>query len=46
MPKLTIDGMGIEVEEGLNIIQAASRVGIEIPHFCYHPALSIVAQCR
>ena len=46
MPKLTIDGKELEVEDGLNIIQAASRVGIDIPHFCYHPALSVVAQCR
>ncbi|GIW48362.1 MAG: NADH dehydrogenase [Deltaproteobacteria bacterium] len=46
MPRLTIDGIEIEVEEGLNLIQAAAKVGIEIPHFCYHPALSIVAQCR
>jgi len=46
MPKLTIDGKEIEVEDGLNIIQAASRIGVDIPHFCYHPALSVVAQCR
>ncbi len=46
MPKLTIDGIEIEVEDGLNLIQAASRVGVDVPHFCYHPALSIVAQCR
>jgi NADH-quinone oxidoreductase subunit G len=46
MPKLTIDGKEVEVEDGLNLIQAAARIGIEIPHFCYHPALSIVAQCR
>lgn len=46
MPKITIDAEEIEVEEGLNIIQAAARTGIEVPHFCYHPALSIVAQCR
>ena len=46
MPKVTIDGIEIEVEDGLNLIQAASKAGIEIPHFCYHPALSIVAQCR
>ena len=46
MPKLTIDGKELEVEDGLNIIQAASRLGIDIPHFCYHPALSVVAQCR
>lgn len=46
MPKLTIDGIEVEVEDGLNIIQAAARVGIDVPHFCYHPELSIVAQCR
>ncbi len=46
MPKLTIDGKELETEEGLNLIQAANRVGIEVPHFCYHPALSVVAQCR
>lgn len=46
MPKLTIDGVEVEVEDGLNLIQAASRIGVEVPHFCYHPALSIVAQCR
>ncbi len=46
MPKLTIDGIEVEVEHGLNLIQAAARIGIEVPHFCYHPSLSIVAQCR
>lgn len=46
MPKITIDDREIVVEEGLNLIQAATRVGVEIPHFCYHPELSIVAQCR
>lgn len=46
MPKLTIDGKELEVEDGLNIIEAASRIGVDIPHFCYHPALSVVAQCR
>lgn len=46
MPKLTIDGIETETEDGINIIQAAARIGIEIPHFCYHPSLTIVAQCR
>ena len=46
MPKLTIDGIDVEVEDGLNLIQAAAEIGIEVPHFCYHPDLSIVAQCR
>lgn len=46
MPKITIDGTELEVEDGLNVIQAAARLGVEIPHFCYHPSLSVVAQCR
>jgi NADH-quinone oxidoreductase subunit G len=32
--------------EKLNAIQAALRVGVEIPYYCWHPALSVVANCR
>jgi NADH-quinone oxidoreductase subunit G len=46
MPKLTIDGKEIEAPDGINLIQAAERIGIEIPHYCYHPALTIVGNCR
>ena len=46
MPKLTIDGKEIEVEAGTNLIEAARRLGIEVPHYCYHPGLSIAGQCR
>ena len=46
MPKLTIDGKEIEVEPGTNLIEAARRLGIEVPHYCYHPGLSIAGQCR
>jgi NADH-quinone oxidoreductase subunit G len=46
MPKLEIDGREITVEDGLNLIQAAERLGIEIPHYCYHPGLSISGNCR
>lgn len=46
MPKLTIDGMEIEVEPGTSIIQAAEMLGIEIPRFCYHDRLSVAANCR
>ena len=46
MPKITIDGIELDVDGGLNVIQAAAVAGIEIPHFCYHPSLSVVAQCR
>ncbi len=46
MPKLTIDGKEIEVPAGTNLIEAAWRLGIEIPHYCYHPALPVAGQCR
>jgi NADH-quinone oxidoreductase subunit G len=46
MPKLTIDGREVEVPAGTNLIEAARRLGIEVPHYCYHPGLSIAGQCR
>jgi NADH-quinone oxidoreductase subunit G len=46
MPKLTIDGKEIEVPAGTNLIEAARALGIEVPHYCYHPGLSIAGQCR
>ena len=46
MPKLTIDQHEIEVPEGTKVIEAAERLGIIIPRFCYHPALGPVGACR
>jgi NADH-quinone oxidoreductase subunit G len=46
MPKLTIDGQEIEVPAGTTIIQAADKMGISIPRYCYHPALPIPGNCR
>ncbi|MGH7813458.1 MAG: 2Fe-2S iron-sulfur cluster-binding protein [Candidatus Binataceae bacterium] len=46
MPKLTIDGKEIDAPGGDNLIQAAERAGIEIPHYCFHPGLSIPGNCR
>jgi NADH-quinone oxidoreductase subunit G len=46
MPKLTIDGKQIEVPAGTNLIEAARAAGIDVPHYCYHPGLSIAGQCR
>ena len=46
MVTLTIDGKKLEVENGLTIIQAARNSGIEIPHFCWHPNLSVAGNCR
>ncbi len=46
MPKLTIDGMEVEVPTGTTILQAAELAGVEIPRFCYHDRLSIAGNCR
>jgi NADH-quinone oxidoreductase subunit G len=46
MPKLTIDGKEITVEPGTKVIEAIKRLGIFIPHYCYHPGLSIAGNCR
>lgn len=46
MPKLTIDGIEIEVAPGTTILQAAEQLGIEIPRFCYHERLTIAGNCR
>ena len=46
MPKLTIDGIDVEVENGVTILQAAEQAGVEIPRFCYHDQLSIAGNCR
>jgi NADH-quinone oxidoreductase subunit G len=46
MPKLTIDDREIEVLSGTKVIEAAARLGIMIPRFCYHPALGSVGACR
>lgn len=46
MPKLTIDGLQVEVPANTTIIQAAEQAGVEIPRFCYHERLSIAGNCR
>jgi NADH-quinone oxidoreductase subunit G len=46
MPKLLIDEQEIEFQHGQTIIEAARDSGIEIPHFCWHPKLSVSGNCR
>jgi NADH-quinone oxidoreductase subunit G len=46
MPKVTIDDKVFDVEAGTTVLNAARSNGIEIPHFCWHPALSISGNCR
>lgn len=48
MAKVTINGEEIQFneDERLNAIQVAERAGVDIPHYCWHPGLSVVASCR
>lgn len=43
---VVFDGRAVEVPKDINLIEAAKLAGIEIPHFCFHPRLSVVGQCR
>ena len=44
--KLEIDGREVEVRHGASVMDAATQLGIYVPHFCYHKKLSIAANCR
>ncbi|EMD84273.1 NADH-quinone oxidoreductase subunit NuoG [Pacificimonas flava] len=46
MPKLTVDGIEVEVPQGATVLQACEAAGKEIPRFCYHERLSIAGNCR
>ena len=46
MPKVKVDGIEIEVENGISVLQACEMAGKEIPRFCYHERLSIAGNCR
>lgn len=46
MLNIEIDGKPVEVEHGSTIIDAADKIGVPIPRFCYHKKLSVAANCR
>ena len=46
MLKLKVNEIDVEVEEGLTVLQACEKAGVEIPRFCYHEKLSIAGNCR
>ncbi len=46
MPKFVLNGKEIEFKPGQTIIEAAKEHGIIIPHFCWHPSLSVSGNCR
>src|SRR5688572_10883147 len=46
MPKVFIDGTEVEVAQGATVMDATNKVGVYVPHFCYHRKLTIAANCR
>jgi len=44
--KMEVDGRPVECDARDNLIEAARRIGVHIPYFCYHPRLSVAGQCR
>src|SRR5688500_18297285 len=47
MPTVYVNDQPVELgTERLNCVQAAGRAGVHVPHYCYHPELSLVASCR
>lgn len=43
---VTVDGREIAVPKGTNMIEAARLAGVDVPHYCYHPKLTVVGNCR
>jgi NADH-quinone oxidoreductase subunit G len=46
MPRLVIDGREVEVPAGTTVLEAARGLGTEVPHYCWHPGLSVAGNCR
>ena len=46
MPKVLVDGQSIEVNEGENLLEACLNAGLDLPYFCWHPAMGSVGSCR
>lgn len=46
MPQIIIDGQRVEAAAGSTIIEAAMEIEKTLPHFCWHPGLSVSGNCR
>jgi NADH-quinone oxidoreductase subunit G len=46
MVTITLNGKEVEVPNGINAVEAAALHGSEVPHYCYHPKLSVAGNCR
>jgi len=43
---INVDGRDLQVPAGMNLIDALAQQGIEVPHYCYHPKLTVAGNCR
>ena len=46
MPTITVDGAEIDVKKGDNLLNALLSAGIDVPYFCWHPAMGSIGACR
>jgi NADH-quinone oxidoreductase subunit G len=46
MPRFRLNGLDVDVPAGTTVLEAAKQAGIEIPHYCHHPHLSVAGSCR
>ncbi len=46
MPVITIDGVSYEVEAGRNLLESCLTLGLDLPYFCWHPAMGSIGACR
>ena len=46
MATFSLNGNQVEAPDGMNLVDAAALHGVTIPHYCYHPGLSIAGNCR
>ena len=46
MATFSLNGKQVEAPDGMNLVEAAKLHGVEIPHYCYHPGLSVAGNCR
>ena len=46
MPTITIDGVAYEVEAGHNLLESCLSLGLDLPYFCWHPAMGSIGACR
>ena len=46
MPTIFIDGQELQVNDGENILEACLNAGLDLPYFCWHPAMGSIGSCR